>query len=112
MKPWYGNGTPPVGTVCDYVIGEDAYKVTVVAYYNDEIVVEQHDAAPQYTGVQPGYLKPFNHKERERLVDMADQLTQKFDGSYKARDVFGILFDLGMLREPPGEKESEEEDRW
>lgn len=104
MSCWDGNGAPPVGTVCDRVIGDDVYRVTVVAYHNDEVVVEQHDAAPQYTGVQEGNLKPLDHKERARLVNLADRLTQKFEGNYKAREVFGILFDLGMLKDPQQEE--------
>lgn len=65
---------PPVGAECDYVIGDDRYPVTVVAHFDGEIVVFQHESAPAYTGVQPGYLQPRKTQAEQDLDELATEI--------------------------------------
>jgi len=98
---WNGEGLPSVGCECERRIGSDIYHVTVVGYHDGEVVVFQHDASPEYTGVQHGYLRPIRTKEqldRDHLIkvlnessmshaeDMADAILEDFDIARKGAE--------------------------
>ena len=91
---------PPVGCQCERFIGNDVYRVTVVAHFDGEVVVHQEDAAPEYTGVDPGYLRPIRTQEqrdREELISAAIKACP-FPGSRYTRIDVEALYDAGMLR--------------
>lgn len=110
-QEWDGEGWTPIGCQCERFIGDEVYRVTVVAHFDGEVVVHQEDAAPEYTGVDPGYLRPPRTKEqrdRDQAVNAALLLNEypsgEGSGGLMSRRAFcEALYDAGMLRKA-GEK--------
>lgn len=104
---WDGEGPPPVGCECERLIGNDVYRVVVVAHFNDEVVVYQEDAAPEYTGVQSGYLRPRRtHEQRvKELVTglAASAINSRLSIEDRKQSALMLaleeLYDAGLLRE-------------
>lgn len=105
------DGLPPVGTECERHIGQDVYRVTVVGYHEDAVVVYQHDVSPDYTDVQPGYLRPIKtDAERERdefaraILDDLDAIGINLSGDMAMAVAIGFMnrgwrkADAGLLR--------------
>lgn len=94
----WADGLPPVGTECERHIGQDVYRVTVVGYHEDAVVVYQHDASPDYTDVQPGYLRPLKtDAERERdefaraILDDLDAIGINLSGDMAMAVAIGFM---------------------
>ena len=105
---WNGTDLPPVGTECEYRVGQERYQVIVIAYAFDEVVVFQKDASPDYTGVQPGYLFPIRTQAQREREDLLTSIIEDYRTSFNSpvstvelnliSEFANYLFEIGMLR--------------
>jgi len=95
---WDGEGLPPVGCECERHIGKDVYRVTVIGYHDGAVVVYQHDAAPDYTDVQPGYLKPLPTKAEREREEVINQAIEKAGIFLNLENALHRIYDAGMLK--------------